>query len=461
MATPQAQPVRRTQSPTSGRQQPASSPHVPLQQVAALARRLAAWPTRYFTLMLAVIILLHGVLLLVPARAWLQNPDLLANVHMTYKIAWALSGLLFTIAAVDLAAPLLYTLRARFGLTKGKPRPRLLLVWLVGWISGFILGASPLVEARLQAAEQIAAQETLYDYTPYVLPAQDPVPLATISADGLAFVPAGPFWQGTAPAELDRRVQYCSRPYPLGVPACTAAQLEDETPRHQTTLASFWIGRYPVTNGEFAAFITAHPGYITQAENVGVGWVYDPGTQDFKKVAGADWQHPDGPGSLYANYDQHPVVQVSWDEAAAYCAWVGRRLPTEAEWEKAARGVDGRVYPWGSTWDTTERPARMDYDHQGKAMGTARIGGFPGGRSPYGAEEMLGSVFQWVADWYDDHYYQTAPAVNSPGPPTGTYKVFRGGSWASLQSYLHTAWRVAQRPTYTSNTVGFRCARNP
>ena len=121
----------------------------------------------------------------------------------------------------------------------------------------------------------------------------------------------------------------------------------DEKPQHKVTLDAFWIDRTEVTNAMFAKFVAA-TSYKTDGEKAGKGFVLNLTSGQWEEMAGADWQHPRGPGSDLAGLDQHPVVQVSWNDATAYCAWAGRRLPTEAEWEKAARGTDGRKFPWGN-----------------------------------------------------------------------------------------------------------------
>ena len=161
---------------------------------------------------------------------------------------------------------------------------------------------------------------------------------------------------------------------------------------------------------------------------------------------GADWQHPFGPESTAE--DDHPVVQVSWFDAEAYCAWAGGSLPTEAQWEKAARGTDGRTYPWGSVFDGTW----LNYCDASCEGGdtafddgyrfTAPVGSYPAGASPYGALDMAGNVWEWTADWYDDGYYAVSPASNPTGPDSGQYRVLRGGSWNHDRSGMRTAFRL-------------------
>lgn len=220
----------------------------------------------------------------------------------------------------------------------------------------------------------------------------------------------------------------------------------NEAPR-RVTVAPFGIMRHEVTNGQFAAFIAA-TGHRTDAERRGAGYVW---TDRWRLVAGAEWRAPHGPGSAMAGKAGHAVVQVSQRDAAAYCAWRGWRLPSEAEWEFAARGGDGRRYPWGNA------PPRQGPDAQAN-FGTlaccaadgsdgfdkiAPVGGYPSGASPYGALDMAGNVWEWTA---------------SPFPGRPGFVSLRGGGWGNDPYCLRTAYRHANPPDIGLGMVGFRCA---
>jgi formylglycine-generating enzyme required for sulfatase activity len=238
-----------------------------------------------------------------------------------------------------------------------------------------------------------------------------------------------------------------------------------ETPVHEVEVHSFWLDVYPVTVGQFAGFVKA-TGYKTESERFGWSGVFDVRQHDWTRVDGAYWHHPEGTSSKSARPNE-PVTQVSWDDAVAYCGWTNKRLPTEAEFEYAARGgLAGKKYSWGNElrpqgkyranyWQGTF-PAK-DQGEDGYA-GRSPVGSFP--PNGYGLYDIAGNVWEWCSDWFDDKYYEKSPRDDPHGPSTGTDRVTRGGSWLCSANYC-TGYRVASRnhatPDSALNNLGFRC----
>jgi formylglycine-generating enzyme required for sulfatase activity len=217
----------------------------------------------------------------------------------------------------------------------------------------------------------------------------------------------------------------------------------DERPQRVVYLDSYEIDRYEVTNVQYRRFLRATGGDGPRR------W---PGRHLHLRFERApDWsgnRYP--PGEAY-----HPVVGVRWEEAAEYCAWVNKRLPTEAEWEKAARGTDGRVYPWGDAWNA----GRANTDDEG-AHYTRAVGSYPSGASPYGALDMAGNIWEWVSDLYDRQYYSWAADRNPRGPSSGTgERILRGAAWDSSPDQARASYRNATHFFGPNFRVGFRCVR--
>jgi len=205
----------------------------------------------------------------------------------------------------------------------------------------------------------------------------------------------------------------------------------DEQPAHRVFVDAFYIDRYEVTVERFAKFLASED--------------YDPPFL---------WQD-----ATHGHNGAKPVIGVDWYDAVAYCRWAGRRLPTEAEWEKAARGTDGRLYPWGN--DSPSR-AHANFGQESKKgyAGLSPIGSYERGKSPSGVYDLAGNAWEWVADRYDEHYYQNSPERNPSGPSIGPLRVLRGGAWNSRPTVLASTNRNAYPPAARRNDIGFRCARS-
>nr|WP_244250926.1 formylglycine-generating enzyme family protein [Arthrobacter crystallopoietes] len=255
---------------------------------------------------------------------------------------------------------------------------------------------------------------------------------------------------------------------------------DGEGPVHEVLLSPFSIDATAVTNAEFHRFVAA-TGYRTESEVFGYSAVFHllaaaadadllgraEGVPWWMTVRGADWAHPHGPRSSWEEIPNHPVVQVSWNDAAAYCAWAGRTLPTEAQWEYAARGgLESKRFPWGdellgpdgehrcNIWQG-EFPTRntLEDGH----LGPAEVRSFP--PNGFGLYEVSGNVWEWCADWFLPKYYRNAPADDPAGPTIGSGRVIRGGSFLCHDSYCNR-YRVAARskntPDSATSNTGFR-----
>lgn len=209
---------------------------------------------------------------------------------------------------------------------------------------------------------------------------------------------------------------------------------DNEKPVRKVYLDSYWIDKFEVTNGHYQACISA--GKCTELI--------------------VDESHTRSSYYINAKHDDYPVMYVGWYQAKEYCQWAGGDLPTEAQWEKAARGVDGRTFPWGNE-AADKSKARYNINWN---VGPVAVGSKPDGASPYGAEDMAGNAWEWVSDWWAIEYDKT-DVTNPQGPATGDAKVLRGGSWLNVYSMIRTAFRVDVLSAEGRDGVGFRCVSSP
>ncbi|MGQ0504122.1 MAG: formylglycine-generating enzyme family protein [Myxococcaceae bacterium] len=234
-------------------------------------------------------------------------------------------------------------------------------------------------------------------------------------------IPAGEFLRGS--------------PEDFGMP--------EEHPARTIYVSAFEIDALPVTWADFERFIGAG-GYRDPALWDEEGWELKLEQPRFHSEP--EWAHVTGP--------TQPVCGVSFYEAQAYARWQEKRLPTEAEWEKAARGTDGRVYPWGNEWSNDRCSFRG-----GPVRAAPSVGSYPFGASPYGVLDMCGGLWEWCSDWFDTGYYELAPERDPQGPSQGLMKVARGGAWHAVPLLNRTANRNAWKPAARFSNVGFRCVR--
>lgn len=226
-------------------------------------------------------------------------------------------------------------------------------------------------------------------------------------------------------------------------------QYADHSPAHIVLVSAFFIDRTEVTNSQFCNFLNAgNSGYYNANMRI--------------TLSGSSYEPVPG-------YATHPVVYVTWNAASAYAQWAGKRLPTEAEWEKAARGTDGRAFPWGPTFSNQCNYSGQGDPFESASIPTTPVGYFDGtmhgayqtgdGRSPYGATDMSGNVREWVSDWYSITYYGSSPPYKDPqGPASGSYKVARGGAYFYSSSQYLTTYARYSAPTSGGSDSGFRCA---
>jgi formylglycine-generating enzyme required for sulfatase activity len=253
----------------------------------------------------------------------------------------------------------------------------------------------------------------------------------------MVYVPAGEFEMGSTDAQIEAVLEDC--------PKCGSDWFDHEQPAHTVYLDGFWVDQTEVSNAQYRRCVET-------------GVCSPPTECEWGETAFGD-----------AAFADHPVTCVSWDAARSYCLWVGGQLPSEAQWEKAARGTDGRLYPWGDAFDgalVNYCDAQCGFEQMDQAYDdgfakTAPVGSFPAAVSPYGALDMAGNVWEWVFDWYDDLYYGKSPERNPGGPNAGAHRVVRGGSWYTNRAGVRTAYRFHTEPGSVYGLLGFRCVVNP
>ncbi|MBL8089390.1 MAG: formylglycine-generating enzyme family protein [Anaerolineales bacterium] len=260
-------------------------------------------------------------------------------------------------------------------------------------------------------------------------------------------VPAGEFIMGASQSMQSEMLDLCTN--------CDPVSIEDQSPQHNVYLDKFWIDKTEVTIGNFQIFIEQE-NYITDAEKKGFSLIFNPSTKKYNTTSGVNWKKPNGLTINLNQYKNYPVTHISWQDAKAYCEWAGGRLPTEAEWEKAARGTDGWFFPWGNSIPNNNY---LNFDLEN--LGPVPVMSYEIGISQYGVYDMAGNVWEWVNDWYSENYNRS-DTDNPIGPSSGVGHVLRGGSWASELRIelvnIMTTFRYYNKPDFTSPLLGFRCA---
>ena len=247
---------------------------------------------------------------------------------------------------------------------------------------------------------------------------------------------------------------------------------DDEQPVHRVSLDAFYLDKYEVTNALFQKFVEKS-NYETTAERQGrAAGVTPDGEWDI--ISGANWLRPEGGETVFeSNRAEHPVVSISWYDADAYCRWVDKRLPTEAEFEYASRAGTRTIYWWGDGSPGSRRVANIADESSKRRFPslpimegyddgyerTAPVGSFD--PNPWGLYDMIGNVWEWTADWYAEDYYRNSPERNPIGPLSGQYKVLRGGSWHNGPLGVRAAYRRSSQPAYPYDHIGCRCAKTP
>jgi formylglycine-generating enzyme required for sulfatase activity len=268
-------------------------------------------------------------------------------------------------------------------------------------------------------------------------------------------VPAGMFLRGSNDADLQTGLRLCRLTYSRP-DECTVSWFQAESPQRSVYTDAFQIDRHEVSNARYAQCIDAG---ACAPINYSACTMVDPATRGWRIGA---------PGHANARKAEHPAVCVNWDDANRFCRWAGGRLPTEAEWEKAARGTDGRTFPWGNDWNQSalnwgDLAPNGDFGVHDGQSGTSPPGSFASSVSPYGAHDMAGNVWEWTQDWYAADFYAHGSDRNPVNQTQsgGKGRTVRGGSWSFAGNGARTTYRYYEDQATRDDAVGFRCVRTP
>ena len=278
--------------------------------------------------------------------------------------------------------------------------------------------------------------------------------------DVQVFIPAGIFLMGTTPEQAEKAVSFCMKHQEN----CRKSWFTHEMPQREVYLDEYFIDKTEVTFEQFFVFIKQNNNLCRNAP-----CFKDLGNENVIRKKNGKW-------FLIEDYRDSPVTDIAWEGANAYCKWVGKRLPTEAEWEKAARGTDGRVFPWGNDWaqgkanfcdrncpqDWATKNEKQDWDDlpNDDQSKSAMVRAFENGQSPYGVYQMAGNAWEWVSDTYSPDAYTTLTATNPHMMKKGATHVLRGGGWNALPFLLRSAARYRDAPGMAVGARGFRCAKD-
>ncbi|MBN2572791.1 MAG: SUMF1/EgtB/PvdO family nonheme iron enzyme [Ignavibacteriales bacterium] len=292
------------------------------------------------------------------------------------------------------------------------------------------------------------------------IPKLGTIQIREIDGMEMVYVPAGSFEMGSSDKQLDDAMEECRKFY-HSEKDCQK-YIYKEKPKHKVTLDAFWIDKTEVTNAQFCRFLNTNGNQIEE----GVYW-FEPGAGSRNVLYGYIEKLNEKfiPKEGYENY---PVIEVSWYGASAYCKWIGGRLPTESEWEYAARGINNFVYPWGNNFNgrfVNYRDSSFIFDNYGKDTSFndgypkwSPVGTYPKGASWCGALDMSGNVHEWVNDWWSENYYAISPIKNPKGPDRGTLKIGRGGSWYDPSWHVRSSYRKGlSLSSARMHWIGFRC----